>query len=84
MSVEFEEKVLSKLDKLEERTDALKEKMQTGFDSIGLEFAAVRKEMQVNSDEINGKIDKLEHVVSKHTEQIDQLNKKVGIGSATA
>lgn len=125
MSVEFEEKVLSKLDylekrsdefvtrfdSLEKRTDALEEKMLEGFDSIKCEIAAVEEEMQLNSDEINGKIKKMderiqemngilierfdlpklsdrmdvmEYVVGKHTDQINQLNKKTGINSVTA
>ena len=125
MSVEFEEKVLSKLDSLEKRsdefvarfdslekrTDALEEKMLEGFDSITCEIAAVEEEMQLNSNEINSKIkkmdgriqemngilkerfdlpklrdrmDAMEYVVGKHTDQINQLNKKAGINSVTA
>lgn len=143
MSVEFEEKVLSKFDALEKRSESFEEKVLLKFDAIDQrfgaidqrfeaidqrfeamdrrfdtfeekmlsEFAAVREEMQDNSNKINKRIDRLddrvkslesivrkrfdipelkdrmdatELVVGRHSEQINQLNKKVGIKSATA
>ena len=129
MSVEFEEKVLSKFDALEKWSESFEEKVLLKFDAIDQrfdamdrrsdtfeekilsEFAAVREEMQDNANRINKRIDRLddrvkslesivrkrfdipelkdrmdatELVVGRHSEQINQLNKKVGIKSATA
>ena len=79
MSGEFEEKVLSKLDAMDQRLDAMDQRfdamdqrlgamdqtLQSFREEVNQEFWAVRIEMQVSMDKVGQKIEKLDDRVGK-------------------